>query len=193
MTPPARRADAQRNRERLLTAAAAALDERGVNASLDDIAKVAGVGNATLYRHFSSREKLIEAVYDQRILRLCESAGEIGAARPPGAALVAWLREVVAHITESRLLSEAFMAGYDGPADTEPPQVVAWHHAIYEAAEPLLRAAQRAGAIRHDLDPAELLALTTAVARAGQPSQAGHFLDVLLDGVVPRAVDAPPP
>ncbi|MBB5916488.1 AcrR family transcriptional regulator [Nocardia transvalensis] len=183
-SPPLRRADAQRNRERLLSAAAAVLDERGVHASLDDIAKAAGVGNATLYRHFSSREKLVEAVYDQRIRTLCDSAGHLGAAREPGAALVAWLREMVVHITESRVLGEAVTAGYEG--DIEPPQVAAWHRAIYQAAAPLVAAAQEAGTIRRDLGTMELLALTTAVARAGDPSQAVHFFEVLLDGVVPR-------
>jgi hypothetical protein len=84
------------------------------------------------------------------------------------------------------MLSEAFMAGYDGPADVEPPQIAAWHRAIYAAAAPLLAAAQDCGAIRSDLNATELLVLTTAVARAGNPSQANHFLDILLDGVVPR-------
>ncbi|WP_063813192.1 TetR/AcrR family transcriptional regulator [Nocardia anaemiae] len=185
-SPPPRRADAQRNRERLLSAAEALLNERGLSASLDDIAKAAGVGNATLYRHFSSREKLIEAVYDQRIRTLCDSAGNLEASRPPGEALVAWLREVVVHITESQVLGEAFMADYEGPADMEPPQVTAWHRAIHQAAAPLLSAAQEVGAIRRDLGVTELLALTTAVARAGNPAQAIHFLEVLLDGVVPR-------
>ncbi|MFE3099251.1 TetR/AcrR family transcriptional regulator [Nocardia tengchongensis] len=187
MTPsPPLRADAQRNRERLLSAAESVLNERGVGASLDDIAKAAGVGNATLYRHFSSRDKLIEAVYDQRIKGLCESAAQAAEASKPGEALVIWLREVVIHLNESKVLGEAFMADYDGPADVEPPQVTAWHRAVDEAATPLLAAAQRVGAIRRDLTATELLALTTAVARAGSPAQAGHFLDLLLEGVVPR-------
>lgn len=181
-----RRADAQRNRERLLAAAEAVLDERGVTASLDDIAKAAAVGNATLYRHFPSREKLIEAVYDQRIRALCASADDLAASREPGEALLAWLRDVVAHITESRVLGEAFTAACEGPGDTEPPQIAAWHRAVHQAAAPLLGAAQDAGTVRSDLDVIELLALTTAVARAGNPAQANRFLDVLLDGVVPR-------
>jgi AcrR family transcriptional regulator len=183
---PPRRADAQRNYERLLAAAETALNAQGANASLDEIAKAAGVGNATLYRHFPTRESLIEAVYDQRIRTLCAAPLELAAAQEPGRALLEWLRTVVVHITESRLLGEAFMAAYQGPDDTEPPQITAWHHSIELAARPLLAAAQDAGAVRHDLGVTELMALTTAVARAGNPAQAGHYLDFLLEGIVPR-------
>jgi AcrR family transcriptional regulator len=185
-SPPSRRADAQRNYERLLAAAETALNAHGVGASLDDIARAAGVGNATLYRHFPTREKLIEAVYDQRIQALCAAARELSTAQDPAGALHRWLRAVVAHITESRVLADAFMASYQGPSDAEPPQIAAWHDAVREAALPLLTAAQDAGAARPDLDVTELVGLTTAVARAGSPAHAGRFLDVLLEGIVPR-------
>ncbi|NUS11836.1 MAG: helix-turn-helix transcriptional regulator [Streptomyces sp.] len=186
VTGPPRRADARRNYERLLEAAEAALNAHGARASLDDIARDAGVGNATLYRHFPTREKLIDAVYEQRFRRLCSAAEERAGASRPGEALIGWLREVVAHITGSRLLGEAFADAYEGPPGVEPPQVVLWHRAVLDAAVPLLTAAQRAGAVRADLDAAELLALTTAVARAGDPGQAGRHLDLLLEGVLPR-------
>jgi AcrR family transcriptional regulator len=183
---PPRRADAQRNYERLLAAAETALNAHGVSASLDDIAKAAGVGNATLYRHFPTREKLIEAVYDHRIRTLCAAAREVSATQEPARALHDWLRAVVVHITESRVLADAFMAAQQGPADAEPPQIAAWHGAVREAALPLLTAAQDAGAARPDLDVAEMMALTTAVARAGNPAHAGRFLDILLEGFIPR-------
>jgi AcrR family transcriptional regulator len=180
------RADAQRNRDRLLAAAESALNAHGATASLDDIAKAAGVGNATLYRHFPTRAKLIEAVYDQRIMALCGAATGPATGREPAAALRDWLRAVVEHITDSRVLADAFAATYEGPAGIEPPQFTAWHAAMYEAAAPLLDAAREAGAIRPDLSVAELLALTTAVARAGDPAHAERFLDVLLEGMIPR-------
>jgi AcrR family transcriptional regulator len=183
---PPRRADARRNYERLLSAAETALNAHGANASLDDIARAAGVGNATLYRHFPTRERLIEAVYDQRIQALCAAARDLVATGEAGQALLHWLRLVVVHLTDSRLLAEAFMATYEGPAGIEPPQITAWHDAIHEAAVPLLAIAHDVGAIRPDVDIAQLIALTTAVARAGNPDQAGHFLDVLLEGLVPR-------
>jgi AcrR family transcriptional regulator len=186
MSPAPQRADARRNYELLLAAAETALNADGVSASLDDIAKAAGVGNATLYRHFPTREKLIEAVYDQRFRTLCTTAGELAKTEEPGTALKDWLRVVVAHITESQVLAEAFMAAYEGPAGSEPPQIAAWHRAVYDAALPLLTAAQNAGAIRDDLDVMELMALTTAVARAGNPAHAERFLGMLLEGITPR-------
>jgi AcrR family transcriptional regulator len=185
-SPVPRRADARRNYDRLLAAAETALNANGVSASLDDIAKAAGVGNATLYRHFPTREKLIEAVFDQRIQLLCAAAGELAQTQEPATALKNWLCSLAAHITESRVLAAAFAAAYEGPAGTEPPQIAAWHRAIYDAALPLLTAAQNAGAIRGDLDVMELMGLTTAVARAGNPAQAGRFLDLLLEGITPR-------
>jgi AcrR family transcriptional regulator len=199
-----RRADAQRNRDRLLAAAEAALNAHGVGASLDDIAKAAGVGNATLYRHFPTRAKLIEAVYDQRIRALCDLAGELAQAQArdlagaaeqelaaardldPAAALCEWLRAMVVLITDSRLLAEALRAADDGPAGTEPPRMALWHTAMHEAADPLLTAARDAGAVRPDLDIRELMALVGAVARAGGPVQAERFLDILLEGIIPR-------
>ncbi|MCF2533559.1 TetR/AcrR family transcriptional regulator [Yinghuangia soli] len=183
---PRLRADAQRNYDRLLAAAESALDERGASASLDDIAKAAGVGNATLYRHFPTREKLIEAVYDQRIQALCDAAADLAAAHPPDEALAAWLHAVATHVNASRTLADAFDAAYQGPEGTEPPQVTAWHRAVRRAADPLVLAARTAGRVRTDLDSTELLALTAAVARAGDPQQAHRFLDVLMDGITPR-------
>jgi hypothetical protein len=84
------------------------------------------------------------------------------------------------------VLADAFTATYEGPANNEPPQVAAWHSAIYDAALPLLAAAQDAGAIRSDLSLMELMALTAAVARAGDPAHSERFLDLLLEGIVPR-------
>jgi AcrR family transcriptional regulator len=187
MTPrEPRRADAQRNRGRLLTAAEAALNAHGASASLDDIARAAGVGNATLYRHFPTRADLIEAVYDQRIRQLCAAAAAQAEVREPATALREWLHALVAHITDSRVLADAFSAAYEGRAEIEPPQVAAWHSALFDAALPLLTAAQGAGAIRPDLTLMELMALTAAVARAGDPAHAERFLDVLLEGIIPR-------
>jgi AcrR family transcriptional regulator len=180
------RADARRNRERLLAAAETAFNAQGAGASLDDIAKAAGVGNATLYRHFPTRAKLLEAVYDQRIAELCAAAAELAQPTAPARALHEWLRAVVAHVTDRRVLTDAFLAAYAGPPGTEPPQFAAWHDALFEAGRPLLAAAQDAGTARRDLDIAEVLALVTGVARAGSPAQADRFLGVLLEGITPR-------
>ena len=93
---------------------------------------------------------------------------------------------MVAHVTDRRVLTDAFLAAYEGPAGIEPPQVAAWHKAIFDAGRPLLAAAQDAGTARPDLDIAELLALVNGVARAGSPAQAERFLGVLLEGITPR-------
>src|SRR3984957_16556929 len=131
-----------------------------------------GGGNATLYRHFPTRAKLLEAVYDQRIAELCAAAAELAQPAAPARALHEWLRAVVAHVTDRRVLTDAFLAAYEGPADVEPPQFAAWHDALFEAGRPLLAAAQDAGTARRDLDIAELLALVTGMARAGGRAQA---------------------
>ena len=90
------------------------------------------------------------------------------------------------------MLADAFTAAHKGLADSEPPQAAAWHSAIFDAALPLLTAAQGAGAIRPDLSLMELMALTAAVARAGDPAHAERFLDVLLEGVIPRPASRRP-
>ena len=180
------RADAQRNRERLLAAAETAFNARGAGTSLDDIAKAAGVGNATLYRHFPTRAKLLEAVYDRRIAELCAAAAELAQPTAPAGALHEWLRAVVTHVTDRRVLTDAFLASYEGPVGIEPPQFAAWHNALFDAGRPLLAAAQDAGTARRDIDIGELLALVTGVARAGSPAQAERFLDVLVEGIKPR-------
>jgi AcrR family transcriptional regulator len=185
--PRRRRVDAQRNRELLLTAAETALNTHGRNASLDDVARSAGVGNATLYRHFPTREKLIEEIYGRRITALCTDAGRLAAAHEPGKALTEWLHAVLTHVNGSRLLADAFNAAYQGPSGVEPPQVVGWHRAVRAAAAPLLRAAQESGAIRKDLTTAELIALTTAVAQAGPPRQTTRLVKLLLEGLAAGA------
>ena len=144
------------------------------------------MGNATLYRHFPTRAALIEAVYDQRIAALCALAAELSRTREPGRALHEWLHALVVHITDDRVLAEAFMATRDDSDGADPPQITTWHMAIHDAAAPLLSAARSAGTIRADLDFMELMALTAAVARAADPARAGRFLDILLEGITPR-------
>ncbi|WP_370351232.1 TetR/AcrR family transcriptional regulator [Catenulispora sp. EB89] len=173
----------------MLTAADSVLSSHGAAASLDEIARLAGVGNATLYRHFPTRARPIEAVYEQRIGELCDSARDLSAAPDPGAALTTWLRAVAAHVATSRLLREAFLADHPGPADVEPPQATAWHEALYEAAAPLLSRAQDAGAARPDIGIAELLMFLTAATRTA-PQSADRAVELLMEGVLPRSVPA---
>ncbi|MFE3144446.1 TetR/AcrR family transcriptional regulator [Streptomyces scopuliridis] len=179
------RSDARRNRQRLLDAAALAFNAEGAGASLDDIARAAGVGNATLYRHFPTRQVLITAVYDDRFRGLCAAAEEFRTTRPALEALTTWLRLVIDHITGNCGLRDAFIAAHRIDADEQTPELVEWHHLIHATAQPLLGDAQSAGHIRPDLAADELLALTTAVARAynGEPPRADRLLSLILEGI----------
>jgi len=100
--PTKLRADAQRNREKLLETAAIAFSDRGVEASLEDIARQAGVGIGTLYRHFPTREHLVEAVYRRELVGLAEAARELAAALPGDTALEEWMRRFVGYIATKR-------------------------------------------------------------------------------------------
>src|SRR5882724_4977889 len=102
MAPVSRRADAQRNRQRLLAAAAQVFSEQGVTAPLDDIARRAGVGNATLYRHFANRRELALAVYADEVASLRDRGTALLDDPSPGDALFAWLLAFVEHVTTKR-------------------------------------------------------------------------------------------
>lgn len=174
------RADARLNRRRLLDAAAEAFNAHGAGASLDDIARSAGVGNATLYRHFPTRQALVAAVYAELIQQLCDAAGELRSTRPAGDALVEWLHLLVEHMTGNRGLRDAFVAAYQIRDDEESPETAEWHRMTRSAVGPLVEDAQAAGKVRTDIDVDDLLALTVATAHAGN----GRLLRLALEGVL---------
>jgi AcrR family transcriptional regulator len=178
MTP---RADAQRNYEHLLAAAKTAFNATGADASLDDIAREAGVGNATLYRHFPTREKLLEAVYDEQIQAFC-ATGRALLDSPPAQALRQWQLAAIAHFTQNRGLADAILAEHRG---TAPPRFAEWHHLIEEVAASLLERAQQAGVVRTDLTAHELTRLTSAIATIAGPDavKAKRLLSLLMEGL----------
>ncbi|MET8096547.1 helix-turn-helix domain-containing protein [Streptomyces sp. NPDC005236] len=137
------RADARRNEDRLLEAAAAAFARDGMNASVKDIARAAGVGVGTLYRRFPSKELLFAAIYRLEVQRLCEAAPRLAAARPPVEALREWMERFI-----------DFMAAKEGMAD-------ALRAVLSDDSEKLETRAMLAGAIDHLLTPAQ----GTSVAR----------------------------
>lgn len=155
------RVDARRNRERLMAAADAVFTEFGPHAPLDDIAKRAGVGNATLYRHFPTRQDLLVAVYWGEVDVLQDVADELVDAPVAGEALVSWLRAFVGHVLAKRGLAAALV---ESIGDKNSPLLADYHAAIHAAARPLLERAQREGEVRADIGLDDLLALTSGIA-----------------------------
>ncbi|WFB83242.1 MULTISPECIES: TetR/AcrR family transcriptional regulator [Streptomyces] len=186
------RADARRNRERLLRAAAGVFAEHGAGASLDDIARRAEVGTGTLYRHFPTRQALLEAVYLESVEAIAARADTIAAARPPGAALVAWLGELAVGMLQVRglkaLLGTA-VTGAGAVADRADRADRACGDCVRGAAERLVRAAQEAGAVRGDVAPIDVLRLVhgvvTACESAGETDGTAvrRYLSLLMEGL----------
>ncbi|WP_432053942.1 TetR/AcrR family transcriptional regulator [Streptomyces sp. bgisy022] len=179
------RADARRNRERLLQVAAEAFAEQGEGASLDDIARRAGVGSGTLYRHFPTRRALLEAVYADRIAALAARGGDLADRLPPGPALRAWLDELGAGMIRVRglkaLLGPAVGGGDGGPGCCEP---------LLGAARLLVGAAQEAGTLRRDVEPVDVLRLVHGVATAseladGEGDHVRRYVGLLVEGLRP--------
>ncbi|OHV31306.1 MULTISPECIES: TetR/AcrR family transcriptional regulator [Pseudofrankia] len=184
-----RRADAQANYERLLARARLAFAEHGTGASLEEIARQAGVGIGTFYRHFPSREALLEAVLHDQFDRLTARAGELSAAAEPGAALTAWLLEFVEFTGAYRGLTTALMQTL---RDTST-ELHAACEAMRENGATLLARAQQAGRVRPDLDALELFTLVSGLAWAHEQTSAavpgritiGRLLALALEGLVP--------
>ena len=181
------RADARRNRQRLLAAALAAFTEHGADdASLDEIARRAGVGIGTLYRHFPTRQALLEAVYRDQVEELCASAREHSAsAASPAEALADWLRALMVFGATKRNLTSSLMSGPEGKRSEV---AVSCSAMVRDAVSELLADAQRSGEIRPDVDAVDLLRLSHALSVAGElPSthadQPDRLMRVLLDGL----------
>jgi AcrR family transcriptional regulator len=146
------RRDAQRNRERILEAATDAFARSGSNASLDDIAKQAGVGPGTLYRRFPTREELLEAVYRTEVEKLAAAERTFAESMPPIEALRAWMLLFVDYIATKKIIAPALNTLVGGPKVLE-----ASHSQIWEAVWGLVKRAIKSGNIRKDLDPIDLL------------------------------------
>ena len=175
-----RRADAARNAEVVLAAAKALFAERGPDVALDEIARRAGVGNATLYRHFPTRSDLIVAVYSDEVAALCLRGADLLHGSAAGEALFAWLDSFVVHIATKRPLA---LAVTDSPDERRSHLYDEWHRSITAAAERLMGRAVDAGEVRSDLTVTDLLALTSAAAIAStDAAHARRLLAVLRDG-----------
>ncbi|SES44634.1 TetR/AcrR family transcriptional regulator [Lentzea albida] len=178
------RSDARRNHARILAVAEQEVAAHGANASLEQIARVAGVGSATVRRHFPTRQELLQAVLWQRIEVLCERARELTGAPDGGEALLTWLADLVTYCVGAKGLATAL--AYDG--DPTGPNSCA--SAIEEAAEPLLRKAVEEGAVTPDVTVAELVGLIVGIAMVtehhSEPQKAAERLfAVAVAGISP--------
>jgi len=183
--PKALRADAQRNIERLLEAARATFAKEGPDASLDDIARDAGVGSGTLYRHFPTRVALLEAVYRDEVARLCAEGDRLlESDTEPGEALAEWLRVYVSF--------GAMKRGLMGPLTTALGQ----DSDLFSTCKTMVRStggrlveqAQKAGTIRDDVEISDVLTLASAISHAGELTGQGseiseRLLTVAIDGL----------
>ena len=178
------RADAQRNRERLIEAAREVFREQGYDASLDEVAKRAGVGPGTLYRHFPNRQALLEALYVGEVEEMCRSAAELDGS-DPWEALNAWFEGFTAYIATKRALA-AELQNY---LDPDAPLFQSCRTALFAAGEPLLRNAQEAGIVRPDVSIGDVIQMVIGIAKmpARDPDQNEHILRIALDGLRYRA------
>ncbi|MFD7323853.1 TetR/AcrR family transcriptional regulator [Streptomyces sp. NPDC059875] len=158
------RADARRNHERLLTEARAAFAEHGTDASLEDVARRAGVGIGTLYRHFPTRDALVNAVFQEALAALLERGRELAEAEDPCPALVEWLRALITHAGEYRGFARALMSA----SRDESSALAQCNVPLRAAGERLLDRAVRAGQVRGDVLIEDLMQLTNAIALAAE-------------------------
>jgi AcrR family transcriptional regulator len=178
-----KRADARRNYDALIAAARDAFTESDRSASLEEIARRAGVGIGTLYRHFPTRADLIEAVYVEEVEALARSAAQ-GGQDDPWDALIQWLHGFVGYIATKQALADELFAIADHNAEVFSNCRVALH----SAGAPLLARAQEAGEVRTDTSIEDVVRMVGAIAKmpAAEPAEIERVLDVALDGLRAR-------
>ncbi|MET8157318.1 helix-turn-helix domain-containing protein [Sphaerisporangium sp. NPDC005289] len=180
-----KRADARRNYEQLVEQARRAFAEFGVDASLDEIARRAGVASGTLYRHFPTRLDLIEAVLGEQIAELVDLGRGLMSAEDRFDALSTWLRATLTHSLTYRGLAAAVM---NSALDRGNGLVSSWHAEMFEVGTALLARAREVGVIAADADEADVLKMVGAIAWAVQdaadgPAQADRLLALLMNGL----------
>lgn len=180
------RRDAQLNRERILEIAKAAFTRHGAEASLDEIAKQAGVGAGTLYRHFPTRDALIEAVYRSEVEKLAASERRFAAAMPPIEALRAWMLLLVDYIAAKHIIAPALNSVVGGPSRLYESS----RSLIQGAMESLVQRAKISGDIRRDADASDLLRAIIGVSLVGSgpdwQQSAKRLVDILISGSRPK-------
>ena len=184
------RADAQRNRERILEVAKEGFTRSGANASLDDIARQSGVGAGTLYRHFPTRDALLEAVYRTEVEKLAAAEKKFAESMPPIEALRAWMMLFVDYIATKKIIAPALNAMVGGHS-----KVIEASYAQTQAAmRALVKRAIESGEMRRDIDAVDLLKALVGVAfMSASPDwqqSARRLVDILIAGSRPIAPQA---
>ena len=179
------RSDAQRNRERILEVAKRVFTRYGADASLDDIAKQAGVGAGTLYRHFPTRDALIEAVYRSEVEKLAAAAHEFAAAMSPVEALRAWLLLFVDYVAAKHIIAPALNSVAGGPSRLYEGS----RSLVQGAIEELVKRAKKSGDLRKGVDASDLLRAVIGVSYVGfggdWQQSARRLVDILIAGSGP--------
>jgi AcrR family transcriptional regulator len=179
------RADAQRNRERILEAAKLVFTRRGAEASMDEIAKRAKIGPGTLYRHFPTRDDLLAAVYISEVEKLAEAQKKFSAELPPVEALRAWMLVFIDYIAAKKIIAPALNAMAGGPSRVFQQT----NRLMEEAANALASRAVASRDLRPDVDPMDMLRAIYGVSSAGStddwPAKARRFVDILIQGSRP--------
>jgi AcrR family transcriptional regulator len=178
--PGPKRADARRNYERVLAAAREAFAEGGESTALEEIARQAGVGIGTLYRHFPTRQALLEALYVNEVQEVTRSAAELEDA-DPWKALSVWFERLIGYLATKRALAHELLDYLDQDAEL----FTECRSALFAAGEPLLKRAQDAGVVRPDVAFSDVLHMVGGITKmpATEPGQVEHVLRVALDGL----------
>ena len=179
-----KRADARRNYEKVLAAAREAFAEGGESTALEEIARRAGVGIGTLYRHFPNRQALLEALYVNEVEEVCRSAAELDGG-DPWEALSSWFERLIGYLATKQALAGELLNYLD--RDSALFQVC--RTSLYDAGGPMLRRAQEAGAVRPDVEFPEVMQMVMGISKipVADPGQTEHMLRIALDGLRYRA------
>jgi AcrR family transcriptional regulator len=174
-----KRADARRNRERVLAAAREAFAAGGEATSLEEVARRAGVGIGTLYRHFPNRQALLEALYVNEVEQVCRSAAQLEDAEP-WQAFSEWFERLIGYLATKRALASELL----NYLDEDAPLFKECRSGLYAAGEPLLKRAQEAGVVRTDVEFPQVMHMVVGISKI--PSDRGqieHILRIALDGL----------
>jgi AcrR family transcriptional regulator len=185
-SPRKPRSDAQRNRERILEVAKQVFTRRGADASMDEIAKRAKIGPGTLYRHFPTRDNLLEAVYITEVEKLAAAQKRLSAKLSPIKALRAWLLVFIDYIAAKKIIVPALNAISGGPSRVFEQS----NQIMGDAANALASRAVASGDLRPDVDLRDFMRAIYGLSIAGSaddwPQKARKFVDILLQGSRPR-------